>query len=145
MIGKYELVRCVGRGGMGSVWEARHATLGHPVAIKLVELDTNDRDARRRFDNEARAAAALRSSHVIRVFDHGTTDEGQPYMVMELLAGEGLDARLARVGRLTVSETSAILAQVCRATGDAHAAGIVHRDLKPENVFLSRDEEGRRP
>jgi serine/threonine-protein kinase len=142
MIGKYELVRCVGRGGMGSVWEARHATLGNPVAIKLVEIDMSDPDARRRFDNEARAAAALRSSHVIRVFDHGITDEGKPYMVMELLAGEGLDARLARVGRMTVSETSAILAQVCRALDNAHAEGIVHRDLKPENVFLSRDEEG---
>jgi serine/threonine-protein kinase len=79
---------------------------------------------------------------VIRVFDHGISDEGKPYMVMELLAGEGLDARLAKVGRLTVSETSAILAQVCRALDNAHAEGIVHRDLKPENVFLARDEEG---
>jgi serine/threonine-protein kinase len=141
MIGNYELVRCVGRGGMGSVWEARHVSLGTPVAIKLVEGDFDD-DARRRFENEARAAAALRSSHVIRVFDHGVSDEGKPYIVMELLAGESLESRLARVGRLSIAETARVIAQASRALDKAHAEGIVHRDIKPENLFLARDEEG---
>ena len=141
MIGNYELVRCVGRGGMGSVWEARHVSLGTPVAIKLVEGELSD-DDRRRFENEARAAAALESSHVIRIFDHGVSDEGKPYIVMELLAGESLEARIARAGRLSIAETAHILAQACRAIEAAHREGIVHRDLKPENLFLARDEEG---
>ena len=126
---------------MGSVWEARHVSLGTPVAIKLVEGELTD-DDRRRFENEARAAAALHSSHVIRVFDHGVTGEGKPYIVMELLAGESLESRLARAGRLPIAETARILAQACRAIDAAHREGIVHRDLKPENLFLSRDEDG---
>jgi serine/threonine protein kinase len=141
MIGNYELVRCVGRGGMGSVWEARHTSLGTPVAIKFVEGELDD-EARRRFENEARAAAALQTSHVIRVFDHGVSDEGKPYIVMELLAGESLESRLARVGRLSIADTARILAQACRAIDAAHREGIVHRDLKPENLFLARDEDG---
>ncbi|HEY2368118.1 MAG TPA: serine/threonine-protein kinase [Polyangiaceae bacterium] len=142
MIGSYELVRCVGRGGMGSVWEARHVSLGTHVAIKLVEGELTD-DDRRRFENEARAAAALKSSHVIRVFDHGVTGEGKPYMVMELLAGESLEARRERAGRLSIAETARLLAQACRAIDAAHREGIVHRDLKPENLFLAKDEDGK--
>jgi serine/threonine protein kinase len=140
--GKYEVIRLIGRGGMGSVWEGRHASLGTRVAIKFVDAEHADNDeARSRFVTEARAAAAIQSKHAIQIFDHGVTDDGRPYMVMELLVGEPLDVRIERLGRLSLAETARILAQVCRALARAHEAGIIHRDLKPENIFLVRSVE----
>ncbi len=135
--GKYELVQLIGRGGMGSVWEGRHKTLGTRVAIKFIDAEyANSADARNRFDNEARAAATIQSKHAIQVYDHGLLEDGRPYIVMELLLGEPLDTRLKRMTRLSLQETTRILQQVCRALGRAHERGIIHRDLKPENVFL---------
>ncbi len=140
--GKYELLRMIGRGGMGSVWEGRHVSLSTRVAIKFIESEyTDNEEARKRFDNEARAAAALQSKHAIQIFDHGVTDDGKPYIVMELLVGEPLDKRLERARRLSPQETAVIVQQVCRALQKAHDHGIVHRDLKPENIFLVRSEE----
>jgi len=137
--GKFALVRLIGRGGMGSVWEARHVTLGTRVAIKFVEVDdSGSLDARRRFETEARAAASIRSKHAIKVYDHGLLDTGRPYIVMELLVGEPLDQRLERVPRLPLAETARLMLQVARALQQAHDAGITHRDLKPENIFLER-------
>jgi serine/threonine-protein kinase len=129
---------------MGSVWEGVHTSLGTRVAIKFIESEfLGNPEARNRFENEARAAAALRSRHVVQVFDHGLTGDGRPYIVMEFLSGEPLDKRLDRLGRLNPLETARILVQVCRALSRAHQAGIVHRDLKPENIFLVSDvEEG---
>ena len=140
--GKYQLTRMLGRGGMGSVWEGIHTSLGTRVAVKFIESEYADsREARSRFENEARAAATLRSKHVVQVFDHGVMEDGRPWIVMEFLAGEPLDRRLDRVGRLSAAETGRVIQQVCRALSKAHDAGIVHRDLKPENVFLVWDEE----
>jgi serine/threonine-protein kinase len=142
--GKYELVRLIGRGGMGYVWEGRHATLATRVAIKFVDPEYADSaEARARFVTEARAAATIRSKYAIQIYDHGLTDDGRPYIVMELLAGEPLDRRLERLGRLPLGETARLLGQVCRALQRAHDAGIIHRDLKPENIFLvsSDDDE----
>ncbi len=144
--GKYELTHLIGRGGMGTVWEARHISLGTRVAIKFIDVEyTDSQEARTRFDNEARAAATIESKHAIQIFDHGVTADGQPYIVMELLLGEALDARLERVHRLPLAETARILRQVGRGLARAHERGIVQRDLKPENIFLVRtpdeDEE----
>ncbi|RYZ01211.1 MAG: serine/threonine protein kinase [Myxococcales bacterium] len=140
--GKYRLTTLIGRGGMGSVWEGTHATLGTHVAVKFIESEyAESPEARNRFENEARAAARLRSKHVVEVYDHGVTDDGSPFIVMEYLRGEPLDKRLDRVGRIPAREAARIVMQVCRALAKAHAAGIVHRDLKPENVFLVWDEE----
>ncbi len=140
--GKYQLTRLLGRGGMGSVWEGVHATLGTRVACKFIEAEyAGSGEARERFENEARAAATLRSKHVVEVYDHGVTSDGRPYIVMEFLQGEPLDSRLERRGTLSVAETAVILQQVARALTRAHTTGIVHRDLKPENVFLVWDEE----
>src|SRR5215472_18231285 len=87
--GKYEIVRLIGRGGMGSVWEGRHASLGTKVAIKFIDQEYADsKEAQSRFVTEARAAAKLESKHAIHIFDHGVTEDGRPYMVMELLLGE---------------------------------------------------------
>lgn len=140
--GKYELSRLIGRGGMGSVWEGRHATLGTRVAIKFVDPEyTDSPEARQRFMTEARAAAKIQSKYAIQIHDHGLTEDGRPYIVMELLVGEALDRRLERVGRIALLETARILGQVCRALQRAHEAGIIHRDLKPENIFLVRSPD----
>ena len=127
---------------MGSVWEGTHTTLGTHVAVKFIESQYADSpEARSRFENEARAAARLRSKHVVEVYDHGLTEDGRPFIVMEYLRGEPLDRRLDRVGRISPKDTARLMMQVCRALSKAHASGIVHRDLKPENVFLVWDDE----
>jgi tRNA A-37 threonylcarbamoyl transferase component Bud32 len=140
--GKYRLTELLGRGGMGSVWAGIHTTLGTRVAVKFIDAEHVDSpEARHRFENEARAAAALRSKHVVEVYDHGVMADGRPFIVMEFLDGEPLDKRLERFGRLQAKDTARIVGMVCRALSKAHAAGIVHRDLKPENVFLVWDDE----
>ncbi|MDB5215545.1 MAG: serine/threonine protein kinase [Myxococcaceae bacterium] len=140
--GKYELVKMIGRGGMGSVWEARHVSLGTPSAIKFIEAEyANSAEARSRFDKEAKAAATIQSKHAIQIYDHGVTDDGKPYIVMELLTGEPLDKRIERLGQLTLQDTAKILQQVSRGLARAHERGIVHRDLKPENIFIVRNTD----
>ncbi|HVH46858.1 MAG TPA: serine/threonine-protein kinase [Labilithrix sp.] len=140
--GKYQLVRMIGRGGMGSVWEARHVSLGTSSAIKFIEAEYADsQEARSRFDKEAKAAATIQSKHAIQIFDHGVTDDGKPYIVMELLQGEPLDKRIERLGRLPLQDTARILQQVSRGLARAHERGIIHRDLKPENIFIVRNSD----
>jgi eukaryotic-like serine/threonine-protein kinase len=140
--GKYQLITLMGRGGMGSVWEGKHITLGTRVAIKFIEADHASSDeARQRFDNEARAAATIRSKFAIQIFDHGLLTDGRPYIVMEYLTGEPLDKRLQRLGTLSLPDTARILQHVSRALGKAHENGIIHRDLKPENIYLVSDDE----
>jgi eukaryotic-like serine/threonine-protein kinase len=140
--GKYRVTDLLGRGGMGSVWAGVHTSLGTRVAVKFIDVEhATSREARQRFENEARAAASLRSKHVVEVYDHGVTDDGRPFIVMEYLDGEPLDRRLDRVGRMHPKDAARIAGQVCRALSKAHAVGIVHRDLKPENVFLVWDDE----
>jgi serine/threonine-protein kinase len=139
---RYHLEALVGRGGMGEVWRARHVALGRHVAVKLLHAGSADSErARRRFLTEAQVTANLRTRHAVQVFDFGVTDDGRPFLVMELLEGETLDRRIARQGRLTVAEARPILEQAARALDRAHALGIVHRDFKPENVMLVADEE----
>ena len=140
--GRFELQRELGRGGMGSVWVAKQLALDTPCAVKFIEAEvaTKAPGARERFEREAKAAAQLRSPHVVQILDYGLWEK-QPYIAMELLDGENLAERLMRCGRLTPEETIAVLWQVSRALTKAHAQGIVHRDLKPENVFLVHDDD----
>jgi eukaryotic-like serine/threonine-protein kinase len=140
--GKYRIERLIGRGGMGSVWAATHIGLGQQVAIKLISRRYADsREARQRFDLEAKAVAQLRSRHVVQVFDNGETDDGTPYIAMELLEGESLDHRINMRGPIPVDIALRIASQVSRALSRAHAIGIVHRDLKPENIFLTHSQD----
>jgi serine/threonine-protein kinase len=136
------LIRKIAEGGMGSVWEGEHLSLKTPVAVKFVlgELEDNE-EALARFAREATATARIRSPHVVQVFDHGKNEEGVPYMVMELLEGEDLEARLEREVRLPVSVAVQVVLQAAKAMAKAHDLGIVHRDIKPANVFLT-DLEG---
>jgi eukaryotic-like serine/threonine-protein kinase len=136
---KYRLEELLGRGGMGSVWRAVHVRLGHRVAIKIIApMYVALGEARRRFDNEAKAAAALRSRHIVQVYDNGELNDGTPYIVMEYLEGQPLSERLAEGRAMAPGEALVWLKHVGRALVTAHAAGIVHRDLKPENIFLAK-------
>lgn len=140
--GRYKVERLLGQGGMGSVWAARHLTLNQLVAIKFIHPKlAGSQEALRRFDTEAKAAARIKSRHAVAVSDHGVTDDGQPYIVMEYLEGETLDQTVRRRGPLPITEVSGIVAQAASALGEAHAAGVIHRDLKPDNIFLATDRE----
>jgi len=136
--GKYRLESMLGRGGMGSVWKAFHLGLQAHVAVKLMDpLIARDPMSLARFNREARAAAALRSPHVVQVLDYGIDEASQtPFIVMEMLEGESLGSRLTRVGRLSPVDTARLMTDVCRALHRAHESGVVHRDLKPDNIFL---------
>ena len=141
--GRYRLERPLARGGMGSVWVARHLQLDTDVALKLILPERSESvNARARFEREAKAGAAIRSPHVVQVLDYGV-DGDMPFLAMELLEGEDLAARITREGRLSLAATAAVLVPVCKALKRAHEAGLVHRDLKPANIFLAThgDEE----
>jgi serine/threonine-protein kinase len=144
LAGKYRLESLIGQGGMGSVWRAEHLGLSAPVAVKLLHQHAfaSNAESLNRFHREARAAAAIRSPHVVQILDHGIDATlGTPFIVMELMEGESLAQRLARVGRIEPVEAAHIFTHVARALSRAHEAGIVHRDLKPDNVFLVRNED----
>jgi eukaryotic-like serine/threonine-protein kinase len=140
--GKYRVDRMIGRGGMGAVFQATHLAIGKRVALKFLEVEAaRDSDAATRFQREAEAASMVESAHIVQIFDSGTTERQIPFLVMELLTGEDLRARLKREGRLPVATVRRIGGQVLKALVRAHAAGIVHRDLKPDNVFLCRRDD----
>ncbi|HSO34373.1 MAG TPA: protein kinase, partial [Labilithrix sp.] len=143
---RFKLSRMIGRGGMGSVWQATDLRLSTVCAVKFIEGEmANMAEAHSRFQREAQAAAQLRSPHVVQIFDHGVW-QGHPYIAMELLDGEDLGKRIAKQGagnggRLPSGVVNAVVQQVCRALSKAHAAGVVHRDLKPDNIFLVTDDD----
>jgi serine/threonine-protein kinase len=138
--GKYKILRMIGRGGMGSVYEAEHLALGKHVAIKFVMREyADDETVSNRFAREARAASVVESPHIVTVFDVGN-DDGRPYFVMELLRGEDLGSRLRREHRIPMALALHVIAQTLRGLSRAHEAGIVHRDLKPDNLFLCDSE-----
>jgi serine/threonine-protein kinase len=142
--GKYRVEGVLGVGGMGVVLSARHLTLGQPIAIKILAIRDQEleREAKARLLREARAAAALTSDHVVRIYDMGEEADGQPFIVMERLFGADLSQVLQHVGPLPVEQAATLLVQACRAVGEANALGIVHRDLKPSNLFLTRRSDG---
>jgi len=135
---RYELVRPVGRGGMGAVWEACDQRLSRAVAIKVLNMPRAEQTAllRTRFEREARLLAGLNSPYIAQVYDYGFGDAG-PYLVQEFLSGEILAQRLKNVGALVPDEVERLLKQLAKALRVTHEAGIVHRDLKPANIFLA--------
>jgi serine/threonine-protein kinase len=140
--GKYRVMRLIGTGGMGTVWEGVHMELATRVAIKFIRPQFAEQaEARARFEIEARAAAKLKTKHAVQIYDYGVTPEGLPYIVMEFLEGMSLsDAIIAREA-LPPAEVAIIIGQAARALTKAHEAGIVHRDLKPDNIFLAHTDE----
>jgi serine/threonine-protein kinase len=139
--GRYRLNRVIGRGGMGSVWHATDIALDVACAVKFIDpLLVHIPEATQRFEREAKAAAQIRSPHVVNILEHGMHD-GVPFIAMELLEGEDLGKRITRVLKMPPHEVASILTQVCRALSRAHAQEIVHRDLKRDNIFLVRDDD----
>jgi serine/threonine-protein kinase len=144
LAGKYRVEGALGHGGMGLVLAARHLHLDEPVAIKLLRAElARDEAVVERFLREARAAAKIKSEHVVRVLDVDRLESGTPYIVMERLDGEDLAAVCQRRGRLEIDEAARYIVQACDALAEAHAVGVVHRDLKPANLFLAKRRDGR--
>jgi serine/threonine protein kinase len=140
---KYRVERCLGEGAFGRVFAARHVELGHLVAVKVMKNEArNVPGAVRRFLQEARVVARMRSQHVARVLDMGTLETGAPYLVLEHLEGEDLASLLLRAGPLPAPQAVLYLLQACHALAEAHGLGVVHRDLKPANLFVTRGLDG---
>jgi serine/threonine protein kinase len=141
-LGKYQVVRLIGEGGMGAVYEGVHLAIGKKVAIKILSPElASSPDARARFLREAQLTSRVRHPHAVDVTDVGT-EAGQPYLVMELLEGEDLASFIQWRGRLPLEQAADIMLPVVAAVAAAHDEGIVHRDLKPHNIFLSQTRDG---
>ncbi|HVH27900.1 MAG TPA: serine/threonine-protein kinase [Vicinamibacterales bacterium] len=142
-LGSYRLVRKLGEGGMGEVWEAEHRMLARPAAIKLIRASALGTDGgqvqlRRRFEREARATALLHSPHTVSLYDFGVSDDGDFFYVMERLEGVDLQRLVERFGPLPPARAVSLLRQACESLAEAHLQGLVHRDIKPANLFVCR-------
>src|SRR5215510_209077 len=137
--GRYRLDSVLGSGGMGVVYAATHLELGLPLALKILHPSlTSSPEARARFCIEARAGAALRSPHTLRIYDAGLLGSEECFIVMERLEGRNLEEGLRAQGPLTVDVAVNYVVQACAGLAEAHAIGLVHRDIKPENLFLAQ-------
>src|SRR5262249_4600819 len=135
-LGVYEILVPIGEGGMGEVYRARDTTLGRDVAIKLLpHAFTSDPDRLARFEREARVLAALNDPHIAAISGREPHD-GVPALVLELVDGETLEARLAR-GPLSLADAIAVAGQIAEALEAPHEAGIIHRDMKPANIKVT--------
>jgi eukaryotic-like serine/threonine-protein kinase len=135
--GKYELIKLIGEGGMGAVYEAKHRLIGRRLAVKFLHSQyTSNEEVVIRFQREAQAAAAIGHDNIIEVTDMGQTTEGAPFLVMEYLDGFDVRELLAEVECLSTEQAAHIMVQSLSALQAAHNAGIIHRDLKPENIYL---------
>src|SRR5687767_571735 len=141
---RYEVVRCIGSGGMGAVYEVIHLETERRRALKVMHAHFADSpDFRERFKREARVAAQIDSDYIVDVFDAGVDDATKmPFLAMELLRGEELARTLKRVVRMPAAEVVSCLHQTSLALDRTHKAGIVHRDLKPENIFFCERDDG---
>lgn len=139
--GRFRIRRLLGAGGMGCVWEAEHIHLRRRVALKFLRRAERIEGGLDRFEREARAASALANEHVVQVLDFGYTDNGAPYLAMELLEGQSLGT-LVEKGPLPLARAADLVAQACSGLHAAHEAGLVHCDLKPENLFVCRRPDG---
>ncbi|MDT7603477.1 MAG: eukaryotic-like serine/threonine-protein kinase, partial [Acidobacteriota bacterium] len=141
--GQYEIEAFVARGGMGSIFRARHILLGDRVALKMLrpEFRANP-EWLRRFQREGQAARRFRHPNAVTVYDLRTSSDGLVYMVMEFVAGRSLDKELKQRGRFTPAGAFEALEPVAQVLEEAHEQGVVHRDLKPENVMIERKDDG---
>ncbi|MEZ4339318.1 MAG: serine/threonine-protein kinase [Sandaracinaceae bacterium] len=134
---RYQILRQIGEGGMGLVYEAEHVAIEKHVALKVLRDDFSGRpEVVERFKQEAKSASRIGSDHIVDISDFGVTPSGASYFVMELLEGEDLAEVLEKQATLDIGRATNIILQCCKALGAAHKKGIVHRDMKPENIFL---------
>jgi len=142
-VNNYRIVRLIGEGGMGSVYEAEHPLIHRKVAVKVLRPElARDPVLVKRFFNEARATSEIRHPNIVEIIDVGTLPEGVPYLVMEMLEGESLLNRLKAVGRLDPTHAVYFTYQAAAALQAAHEHGIIHRDLKPDNLFVVPEHGG---
>src|SRR5262245_22581783 len=141
--GKYRIVRLIGEGGMGAVYEGENIRIHRTVAIKVLHSGVAENaDAVQRFEREAQAAGRIGSEHIVEVLDLGNLPDGDRYMVMEFLDGDSLSGRIQKKEKLTARELYPIARQILEVLKAAHGAGIIHRDLKPDNVYLLKSRGG---
>ena len=143
--GTYKLVRQLGGGAMGTVYEAVHLGTLRRVAVKIIASDklAADKEIVGRFRTEAMATGAIESQHIAQVLDTGTDREtGSPYIVMEFLVGDDLEATLTKLGPLPPPLALRVAAQVCMGLQKAHQTGVIHRDIKPANIFVAHRDGG---
>src|SRR6187431_3016162 len=134
---KYRIVRLIGQGGMGEVYEGENASIRRRVAIKvLLGEAAMNADIVQRFEREAQAAGRIGNDHILEVLDLGTLDDGDRFMVMEFLDGEPLSNRIKRLGRIPPKDLLDVARQMLDGLAAVHASGITHRDLKPDNIFI---------
>ena len=138
-LGRYQLTKRIGSGGMGEVYLAEHQLMKRPCVVKLIRPDkTHDPKMLARFQREVRATAKLSHWNTVEIFDYGSTEDGTFYYVMEYLPGMSLADLVARFGPLPPERAIHLLRQACDALGEAHAAGLIHRDIKPANIFAAQ-------
>jgi len=141
--GKYRIVRLIGEGGMGAVFEGENVRINRRVAIKVLHgAALSNAETVQRFEREAQAAGRIGSDHILEILDLGVLGDGERYMVMEFLSGQTLTQRILQHGRLTPRQITPLIRQVLVGLGAAHAAGIIHRDLKPDNLFVLNERSG---
>jgi serine/threonine-protein kinase len=141
--GKYRIVRLIGEGGMGAVFEGENVRINRRVAIKVLHgAALSNAETVQRFEREAQAAGRIGSDHILEILDLGVLADGERYMVMEFLAGQTLTQRILQHGRLTPRQITPLMRQALVGLGAAHAAGIIHRDLKPDNLFVLNERSG---
>jgi eukaryotic-like serine/threonine-protein kinase len=143
VLGNYRLIRKLGEGGVGTVYEGEHVRLGRKMALKVLHPETASAEVIVRFFNEARAVNQIRHPHIVDVEDFVTADTGEHYLIMELLPGQDLRSVISREGVMAPERVCSIGEQMASALAAVHRCGILHRDLKPDNIFLSRDKDGR--
>jgi eukaryotic-like serine/threonine-protein kinase len=140
---KYRIVRLIGQGGMGEVYEGENVSIRRRVAIKvLLGEAAMNADIVQRFEREAQAAGRIGNDHIMEVLDLGVLPTGDRFMVMEFLDGEPLNSRIERLGQLTADQATPLILQALAGLSAAHQAGIIHRDLKPENLFVLKQKAG---
>jgi eukaryotic-like serine/threonine-protein kinase len=140
---KYRIVRMIGEGGMGAVFEGENVRINRRVAIKVLHAAfTGNSEVMQRFEREAQAAGRIGNDHILEVLDLGILPDGDRYIIMEFLDGEPLSNRIKSRGRLMPHELAPLMHQALVGLGAAHAVGIIHRDLKPDNIFIQREKAG---
>lgn len=140
---RYRLVRLLGAGASGAVWSAKNELIDRDVALKVMAPEVaEDAIALQRFFNEARASGRVRSPSIVEILDLGQAEDGSPFLVFELLVGEGLDEWLRREGIIAPEALVELFVGIARALDMAHQQGIVHRDLKPANLYVHRNSHG---
>ncbi|HEY3497971.1 MAG TPA: serine/threonine-protein kinase [Polyangiaceae bacterium] len=141
--GKYRIVRLIGEGGMGAVYEGENVRINRRVAIKILHAGfTSNVEVTQRFEREAQAAGRIGNDHILEVLDLGSMSNGDHFIVMEFLDGEPLSSRIKRLTRMTPLALAPLIRQVLVGLEAAHRAGIVHRDLKPDNIFILKTKAG---